>query len=701
MPGEPIEYTIVVTNAGPSVANGAAVTDALPAGLTSANWTCTPAGGGSCTASIGSGDISTTVDLPVSATATFVVTATVAPDAVIDFGSTLTNTATVTAPVGVTDPSGPNSATDTDDLTPEADLVITKDDGVTSATPGGSVTYTIVASNPTGPSDVEGATVTDTFPAAVTSANWTCVATGGASCAGFGSGDISETVDLPVGGIATFTVDVDIDPAATGVLSNAASVSVPSGVTELDASDNLANDSDTLTPDVDLSISKTDGQTSAVPGESVTYTIVVTNGGVSDVTGATVTDLVPGSLASVSWTCVASAGSNCTASGNGSINDTVDIDAGETLTYTLTGTLDPAATGTLDNTATVALPGPLLDPTPGNNTATDSDTITPVADLEITKDDGVTSAAPGTTVTYTVTAWNNGPSDVIGATVSDTVPVGVTAFDWTCGSSSGATCANATGSGAISELVDLPAGSAAVFTITATISPTATGTLDNTATVAVPSGTTDPGPGPNSATDSDVLGPIADLSVTKDDSATTATPGGSTTYTIVVTNDGPSPAIDTVVTDAIPAGATALDWTCTPSVGANCDIVNGSGAINTTVDLPPSTTATFTVTADIDPAATGTLDNTVLVTAGPRRQRPRRPVGPHGDRHRHPGARRRSVDHEGRRRHVVDPRPAHHVHDRRAQRRPVGRDERRRDRHPPDRADLGAVELHGDHRLEL
>ena len=52
--------------------------------------------------------------------------------------------------------------------------------------------------------------------------------------------------------------------------------------------------------------------------------------------------------------------------------------------------------------------------------------------------------------------------------------------------------------------------------------------------------------------------------------STTATPGGSTTYTIVVTNDGPSPAIDTVVTDAIPAGATAVAWTCAPSVGAAC-----------------------------------------------------------------------------------------------------------------------------------
>ena len=41
---------------------------------------------------------------------------------------------------------------------------ITKTDGVTTATPGGSVTYTITASN-AGPSNATGATVADTFPA--------------------------------------------------------------------------------------------------------------------------------------------------------------------------------------------------------------------------------------------------------------------------------------------------------------------------------------------------------------------------------------------------------------------------------------------------------------------------------------------------------------------------------------------------------
>jgi len=46
----------------------------------------------------------------------------------------------------------------------QADLSITKTDGVTTVTPGGTATYTITASN-AGPSNATGATVADTFPA--------------------------------------------------------------------------------------------------------------------------------------------------------------------------------------------------------------------------------------------------------------------------------------------------------------------------------------------------------------------------------------------------------------------------------------------------------------------------------------------------------------------------------------------------------
>ena len=57
--------------------------------------------------------------------------------------------------------------------------------------------------------------------------------------------------------------------------------------------------------------------------------------------------------------------------------------------------------------------------------------------------------------------------------------------------------------------------------------PSATGTLVNTATVAVPAGVTDPAAGNNSATDTDTINASADLSITKTDGSATYTPGTS------------------------------------------------------------------------------------------------------------------------------------------------------------------------------
>ncbi|MFL6235595.1 MAG: hypothetical protein ACJ76N_20835 [Thermoanaerobaculia bacterium] len=69
-----------------------------------------------------------------------------------------------------------------------ADLAITKTDGVATATPGGSVTYTITASNASA-FGATGATVADTFPAVLT-CTWTCVGAGGGTSTASGSGNI-------------------------------------------------------------------------------------------------------------------------------------------------------------------------------------------------------------------------------------------------------------------------------------------------------------------------------------------------------------------------------------------------------------------------------------------------------------------------------------------------------------------------------
>jgi uncharacterized repeat protein (TIGR01451 family) len=603
-PGGSVTYTITASNAGPSNATGATVADTFPAVLT-CTWTCVGAGGGTCTAASGSGNINDTVNLPAGGSVTYTPSCTIASSAT----GSLSNTATVTAPGGVGDPTpGNNSATDTDTLAPSADLAITKTDGVHTATPGGSVTYTITASN-AGPSNATGATVADTFPASLT-CNWTCTGAGGGTCTAGGSGNLNDTVNLPAGSSVTYTASCTISSLATGTLSNTATVTAPGGVTDPTPGNNSATDTDTLAPSADLAITKTDGVTTASPGGSVTYTITASNAGPSNATGATVADTFPASL-TCNWTCTGAGGGTCTAGGSGNLNDTVNLPAGGNVTYTASCTISSLATGTLSNTATVAAPGGVTDPTPGNNSATDTDTLAASADLAITKTDGVTTATPGGSVTYTITASNAGPSAATGSTVADTFPASLTCT-WTCAGAGGGTC-TASGSGNLNDTVNLPSGGSVTYTANCTISSLATGTLSNTATVTAPGGVTDPNPGNNSATDSDTLAPSADLAIVKTDGVTTAAPGGSVTYTITASNAGPSAATGATVADTFPASLTCT-WTCGGAGGGACT-ASGSGNINDTVNLPSGGSVTYTAGCTVSTLASGTISNTATVTA--------------------------------------------------------------------------------------
>jgi hypothetical protein len=150
---------------------------------------------------------------------------------------------------GVTDPTpGNNSATDTDTLNPSADVAITKTDGATVEIPGSPVTYTIVASNPSGPSAAPSVTVADTFAAILTGCSTTCVAAGGASCVlGPIAGNLNTVANLPVGGTATYTATCNIDiHTSGGTLVNTATATVGGGVADPVPGNNSATDTDTL-----------------------------------------------------------------------------------------------------------------------------------------------------------------------------------------------------------------------------------------------------------------------------------------------------------------------------------------------------------------------------------------------------------------------------------------------------------------------
>ena len=126
-------------------------------------------------------------------------------------------------------------------------------------------------------------------------------------------------------------------------------------------------------------------------------------------------------------------------------------------------------------------------------------------DLAIAITDGQLSTVPGATVTYTVTITNTGLSTTENASVSVPLPVNATGGTWTCSGAAGATCQDASGTGDIATNVTVPVDGTVTFTFIVDVSPSATGTLDVTATVSEPASQTNSNLANNTATDSDVI----------------------------------------------------------------------------------------------------------------------------------------------------------------------------------------------------
>ena len=144
--------------------------------------------------------------------------------------------------------------------------------------------------------------------------------------------------------------------------------------------DESASDSEVVTFNVGLSadLRAQLGAASAVaiPGTEVDWTLTISNLGPSCTTAADVAVLLPADLVDGTWSCAAAAGAACTSSGNGSIVDSVDLPVGGTATYTLSARIADSAQGVVVATGTVTATGATVDPVSGNNSGSDSISLT-------------------------------------------------------------------------------------------------------------------------------------------------------------------------------------------------------------------------------------------------------------------------------------------------------------------------------------
>jgi uncharacterized repeat protein (TIGR01451 family) len=608
-PGQPLTYTVTVTNDGPGTARGFTVSDPLPAQLASGGftWTCAATGDSACKTS-GSGDIS---DGPSGSyqgpkvspggSLTYTVTGTVPAGT----SGALSNTATVTPQPGTDDPNcTPSCSGGTNTpMTPTSDLSLAKSVNPAVADPDDQVIYTLTATN-NGPDTEPNASLTDTLPAGVTYVS---------DDGGCNSGSLPQ-LTCPVGSLAntathTVHVTVQVDSDAGGTFPhNTAHVSGTNFDTNAQNNDAAADVR--VRPLADLAIEKTavtnlgGSPPQANPGDTIAYTLSVTNNGPSDSPSETVTDTLPAGVTYVSDTAsTLGGGAGCDTTNLPEISCTNlpgIASGGAPVTFQITVTADPGNGRVEINSASVD--GPLNDPDTSNDKASADVLVLPLSDLSVTKTAPATVRA-GQQLTYTLDWANNGPSDSPSQTaITDTLPDGVSyvSDDGGCGAPSGQvmTC----NLGAVAN------GASGTIQITVAVGAATRGQIANTASI------DGPNEDQNGANDSDtattgVDPQLTDLQVEKTASDGVVDPGDPVSFQLRVTNNGPDDSPSEQVTDTLPDGLTYV------SDDASCDATSLPQITCDVAGLLNGESATITIDTTVDLDAGGTVqDNDVTVT---------------------------------------------------------------------------------------
>ena len=230
------------------------------------------------------------------------------------------------------------------------------------------------------------------------------------------------------------------------------------------------------------------------------------------------------------------------------------------------------------------------------------------ADLDTTKRLVSSSVVAGEPAVWEVVVVNHGPSDARAVTVSDRLALFLS-FDGG-GSSSGCTAA---GQDVTCVVGTIPAGETRVLRVAAIVLPNTLAGTEFTNSVTITSPTPDPEPEcPACVSGPQVVKNSAEIRIEKSGSST-AVRGGQTSWTITVTNDGPSDAHGVSVTDTAPSGVT---FTEARTEDGECEFTGTSMQCEFVV-VPLGAQRTVTLSADLDPAypSGATIINVANVTS--------------------------------------------------------------------------------------
>lgn len=429
--GASVTYTITIANVPGNAANtqNVMLTDTLPAGFQVTGVSTTS---GTCTSTLSAGLWTVDCNIgTVTPNSTVTVTISVTVDPGKPFG-VYDNTVTVTGG----DVSAPWSLSDVESTTVVEEAILTIDkSGPATVLAGEQVTYSITVTN-AGPSNADSVTLTDALPPEATFGSITLVSAPDFSAACISGPPPSCTLGtLGVSGTAVveLVVTVPSDSSATS-MTNTATADSEEPVPPDPLNDNQVSDSVTTTiaRQADLSISKTDDPDPVIAGQSLTYTVVVTNLGPSDAQGVVITDTLPTGTSFVSLDQSGTTGWSCT---------TPDVGSGGTATCTRT-TLAAAASTTFTLVVAVDKVGSTVEngtqllnqaevtsdtaepvPDPNSNTASANTTVI-APDMTLTKSAvpaGGSTVSPGETITYTIAYENSGDAPATGFVITDVV----------------------------------------------------------------------------------------------------------------------------------------------------------------------------------------------------------------------------------------------------------------------------------------